>query len=205
MLNENGVVIDDGTVARLGREHFVVTTTSGGAAHRRLARGVARSASGRLRGLRLAGDDAVGDCRHRRPRARQLLARPHRHRLRLALDAAHEPARGKIRRRARAPLSSQLLGRARLRDQRRRRFGAAPERTPEGRHGFRRDATRRRDRAALRLEKGYLHVGVDTDGTTAPADVGWGAIAAAQVRTSSASARSHGRTTSAPTGCSSSA
>jgi sarcosine oxidase subunit alpha len=30
----------------------------------------------------------------------------------------------------------------------------------------------------LRLEKGYLHVGVDTDGTTAPADVGWGAIAA---------------------------
>ena len=30
----------------------------------------------------------------------------------------------------------------------------------------------------LRLEKGFLHVGVDTDGTTAPADVGWGAIAA---------------------------
>ena len=30
----------------------------------------------------------------------------------------------------------------------------------------------------LRLEKGYLHVGVDTDGTTAPADVGWGEIAA---------------------------
>jgi len=30
----------------------------------------------------------------------------------------------------------------------------------------------------LRLEKGFLHVGVDTDGTTAPADVGWGAVAA---------------------------
>jgi sarcosine oxidase subunit alpha len=29
----------------------------------------------------------------------------------------------------------------------------------------------------LRLEKGYLHVGVDTDGTTTPADVGWGEIA----------------------------
>ena len=29
MLNENGVVIDDGTVARIAREHFVVTTTSG--------------------------------------------------------------------------------------------------------------------------------------------------------------------------------
>jgi sarcosine oxidase subunit alpha len=30
----------------------------------------------------------------------------------------------------------------------------------------------------LRLEKGYLHVGVDTDGTTTPADVGWGEVAA---------------------------
>ena len=30
----------------------------------------------------------------------------------------------------------------------------------------------------LRLEKGYLHVGVDTDGTTAPGDVGWDAVAA---------------------------
>ena len=29
----------------------------------------------------------------------------------------------------------------------------------------------------LRLEKGYLHVGADTDGTTTPADVGWGEIA----------------------------
>jgi sarcosine oxidase subunit alpha len=29
----------------------------------------------------------------------------------------------------------------------------------------------------LRLEKGYLHVGVDTDGTTAPGDVGWGPAA----------------------------
>jgi hypothetical protein len=31
MLNENGTIIDDGTVARLGREQFLVTTTSGGA------------------------------------------------------------------------------------------------------------------------------------------------------------------------------
>jgi sarcosine oxidase subunit alpha len=30
----------------------------------------------------------------------------------------------------------------------------------------------------LRLEKGYLHVGVDTDGTTVPGDVGWGEVAA---------------------------
>jgi len=30
----------------------------------------------------------------------------------------------------------------------------------------------------LRLEKGYLHVGADTDGTTTPDDVGWGEVAA---------------------------
>ncbi len=29
----------------------------------------------------------------------------------------------------------------------------------------------------LRLEKGYLHVGADTDGTTIPDDIGWGAVA----------------------------
>lgn len=29
----------------------------------------------------------------------------------------------------------------------------------------------------LRAEKGYLHVGTDTDGTTLPGDVGWGAVA----------------------------
>jgi sarcosine oxidase, subunit alpha len=34
----------------------------------------------------------------------------------------------------------------------------------------------------LRLEKGFLHVGVDTDGTTSPVDVGWGAVAARKKR-----------------------
>src|SRR5437588_668432 len=28
----------------------------------------------------------------------------------------------------------------------------------------------------LRLEKGFLHVGSDTDGTTVPDDVGWGKV-----------------------------
>jgi sarcosine oxidase subunit alpha len=34
----------------------------------------------------------------------------------------------------------------------------------------------------LRLEKGFLHVGSDTDGTTVPADVGWGKVAANKKR-----------------------
>ncbi len=32
----------------------------------------------------------------------------------------------------------------------------------------------------LRTEKGYLHVGADTDGTTVPDDVGWGHVARRQ-------------------------
>jgi sarcosine oxidase subunit alpha len=31
---------------------------------------------------------------------------------------------------------------------------------------------------SMRLEKGFLHVGSDTDGTTVPDDVGWGKVAA---------------------------
>jgi len=34
----------------------------------------------------------------------------------------------------------------------------------------------------LRLEKGFLHVGTDTDGTTVPDDIGWGQIAAKKTR-----------------------
>jgi sarcosine oxidase subunit alpha len=30
----------------------------------------------------------------------------------------------------------------------------------------------------MRLEKGFLHIGTDTDGTTVPDDVGWGKVAA---------------------------
>ncbi len=31
---------------------------------------------------------------------------------------------------------------------------------------------------AMRMEKGFLHIGTDTDGTTVPEDVGWGKVAA---------------------------
>jgi sarcosine oxidase subunit alpha len=34
----------------------------------------------------------------------------------------------------------------------------------------------------LRLEKGFLHIGTETDGTTIPDDVGWGNVAAAKSR-----------------------
>ncbi len=181
MLNENGVVIDDGTVARLGREHFVVTTTSGGAS--RIAawleewrqcewpdlEAFVTPVTTQWATYAIAG-----------PRARQLLARfrtdiafdwrsmPHMslrqgrfagvaarlYRVSFSGELGYEinvPARYG------ATLWAELL-----------KAGADFGLTPYGIETV----------LLLRLEKGYLHVGADTDGTTTPADVGWGEVAA---------------------------
>src|SRR6185503_8426094 len=91
-----------------------------------------------------------GDVRRRRPaRAAAPRALSNRHRLRLALDAAHEHAAGPLRRRAGASVPRELLGRARLRDQRAcALWRLALEPAPESGRRLRRDPLRRRDRAA---------------------------------------------------------
>ena len=70
MLNENGVIIDDGTVAARPRALCGHDDQRGRLAHCSLARGVAPVRMAGSRGVRDAGDDAVGDVRHRGPRAR---------------------------------------------------------------------------------------------------------------------------------------
>ena len=83
--------------------------------HRSLARGMAAVRMAGPAGLRHAGDDPMGHVRHRRTaRAPAARAVPHGHRLRLALDAAHEPARGPLRRRSDAAVPRELFRRARL-------------------------------------------------------------------------------------------
>ena len=181
MLNEVGVIIDDGTVARLARDRFVVTTTSGGAS--RIAAWLEEWRQCEWPELEVFvtpvttqwATFAVAG-----PRARQLLARfrtdiafdwrsmPHMslregrfagvqarlYRVSFSGELGYEinvPAR------CGAALWSELL-----------KAGTDFGVTPYGVETV----------LLLRLEKGYLHVGVDTDGTTAPADVGWGALAA---------------------------
>jgi sarcosine oxidase subunit alpha len=181
MLNENGVIIDDGTVARLGRDHFVVTTTSGGAS--RIAawleewrqcewpelEAFVTPVTTHWATFAIAG-----------PRARQLLAR---FRADIAFDwrsLPHMSLRegrfaGVPARLYRVSFSGELGYEINVPA----RYGAALWTelmkagadfgvTPYGVETV----------LLLRLEKGYLHVGVDTDGTTAPADVGWGEVAA---------------------------
>lgn len=181
MLNENGVIIDDGTIARLGPQHFLLTTTSGGAT--RIAQWlddwrqcewpqlevILTPVTTQWATIALAG-----------PRARDVLsgfdtdidlsptALPHMH-IRTG-QLAGVPVRL-----YRASFSGELgyeinvparYARAlwRALEEAGRRFDI----TPYGTEAL----------LLLRLEKGFLHVGIDTDGTTSPDDVGWGGIAA---------------------------
>ncbi len=180
MLNENGVIIDDGTVARLARDRFLLTTTSGGAT--RVAAWLEEWRQCEWPDLEVFvtpvtthwATFAVAG-----PRARQLLAR---FRTDIAFDwrsmphmslregtFAGVPARlyrvsfsGELGYEINVParhgaaLWTELL-----------RAGVDFGVTPYGIETV----------LLLRLEKGFLHVGVDTDGTTAPADVGWGEAA----------------------------
>ena len=180
MLNENGVVIDDGTVARLGEHHYVITTTSGGAG--RISSWLEEwrqcewpdldvfvtPVTTHWATFALAG-----------PRAREVLARLPTD---IALDAAAFPHLhvrtgqlcGVPARLYRVSFSGELgfeinvparyavdLWR-RLLDAG-RDFGLTP-------YGI-------ETVLLLRLEKGFLHVGLDTDGTTSAADAGWGDVA----------------------------
>lgn len=181
MLNEHGVIIDDGTVARLAEHHYLLTTTSGGA--ERIAAWLEewRQCEWPDREVFVTpvttqwATFAVAG-----PRARELLGR---FETGIALDGAGFPH------------MSVRAG----------RFAGAPARiyrvSFSGELGFELNVPARYGPSLwrallaegaelgvvpygietvllLRLEKGYLHVGVDTDGTTCPADVGWGGAAA---------------------------
>ena len=209
MLNENGVIIDDGTLARLGRDRFIVTTTSGGAcARRELARRMAPMRMAGSRGFRRARHDALGDIRDCGP-ARPAIARalPDGHRIRLALDAAHEPARGALRRRAGAALPRELLRRAGLRDQRARALRRrALARVARGRGGSRCHALWRRDRASAPARKGIPARRRRYRRHDLARRCRMGRIRRAEEREiSSASARSPAATIFVPTACNSSA
>jgi sarcosine oxidase subunit alpha len=181
MLNENGVIIDDGTVARLGPSRFLVTTTSGGAS--RIANWLEEWRQCEWPDLNVFVSPVTtqwATIAVAGPRARDLLKRCGSD---IALDGKSLPhmslAEGKFAgvttRLYRVSFSGELGYEINVPA----RYGAALWRellragsdlgvTPYGVETV----------LLLRLEKGFLHVGVDTDGTTAPDDIGWGAIAA---------------------------
>jgi sarcosine oxidase subunit alpha len=175
LLNENGVIVDDGIVARLAPQHFWVNTTSGGAARVALAFDEwlqCEYVNHRVLVTPVTAD--WGNVTVSGPRAWDLL--------RVAgFDTALAPSqmphmtirevvwRGTPLRVLRASftgeLSYELNAPATAAPDLLRELAAAGgplDARPYGVEAL----------MILRTEKGYLHVGGDTDGTTLPGDVG---------------------------------
>lgn len=180
MLNENGVLIDDSTIAKLGPRHFLVTTTSGAAS--RIAQWLDEWRQCEWPHLEVFVTPVTtqwATIAVSGPRARELLQRLDTD---IAVDRQSLPhlhvregrIAGKTARLYRVSYTGELGYEINVSA----RHGAALWReltwsggdlgvAPFGIESL----------LLLRLEKGFLHVGVDTDGTTSPADVGWGQVA----------------------------
>jgi len=180
MLNENGVIIDDGIIVRLAEDHFLLNTTSGGA--RRIAALLEEWLQCEWSELRVLVADQTeqwGCLTIAGPRAREVLdtlatdldlspeALPH-------MAAASGTVAGLPARVVRVSFSGEVSYEisvaAREPPDLLKKIlavGAPLGMQPYGVESL----------MVLRAEKGYLHVGTDTDGSTTPDDVGWGAVA----------------------------
>jgi sarcosine oxidase subunit alpha len=180
MLNENGVIIDDGVFVRLAENRFVVHTTSGGVA--RIGAMMEEWLQCEWTGLQVLVDDVTTQWANftiAGPKAREVIARlgtdmdisavamPH-------MAAARGSVAGCPARITRVSFSGELsfeinvaAGRARALLEDILEAGDAYGITPYGIEAL----------MVLRTEKGFLHVGSDTDGSSTPDDVGWGHVA----------------------------
>ncbi|HEY0938891.1 MAG TPA: FAD-dependent oxidoreductase [Steroidobacter sp.] len=181
MLRESGVIFDDGTVVMLAPDRFLVTTTSGNA--QRVAAWFEEWLQCEWPHLRVSivpVTDTWACFSLAGPKSRDVLQS-----LEPSMDLANAslPHLGMVEGRLcghdvrlyRVSFTGELAYEINV------RANAAPalwsalmERgQAHGIQPFGLDAL-----LLMRLEKGFLHVGTDTDGTTVPDDVGWGKVAA---------------------------
>jgi sarcosine oxidase, subunit alpha len=177
LLNENGVIVDDGIVARLGEQRFWVNTTSGGAERTAAAfeewlqcefahlKVVVTPVTSRWSNVTIAG-----------PCAWEWLEAA-------GFDSVLDPARmkhmtlvssnlhGMPLRVLRASFSGELGYEINVPANHGRdlfdRLWALSAQISAAPYGIEALQT-------LRIEKGYIHIGTDTDGTTLPTDIGFG-------------------------------
>jgi sarcosine oxidase subunit alpha len=175
LINENGVIFDDGIVSRLGPEHFFVNTTSGGAERVALAFEEWLQCEYVKHRVLVAPVTSVwGNVTVSGPKAWQLLQAA-------GFDAALAPAAmkhmtsreteygGLAMRMLRASFGGELgyeINLPALHTQ------ALLERLWDVGHDFGVVPYGVEALMIMRTEKGFLHVGGDTDGTTLPGDVG---------------------------------
>ena len=180
MLNENGIIIDDGIFARLAGNHYLVHTTSAGA-HRIHAwmETLLQGDWPDLDVLLIPVTSQWANVAVSGPRARELLER-----LKTGIDLSDKAlphmaiTTGTIDNTAlrvlRASFTGELCYELNVPADRGAalwntlvRLGEDLQVMPIGIETL----------AVLRTEKGYLHVGSDTDGYTTPRDIGWGHVA----------------------------
>lgn len=179
MLNEHGVIIDDGVCMRLADDHFLVSTTSGGAS--RIFSGFEEWLQCEWPDLKVLVTNVTslwGNIAVAGPRARDLLRKLS---MNINLDASAFPhlsircgrLEGVPVRIARVGFTGELSFEINI------LAGYAAslwknlltEGAPLGALPIGVDALQE-----LRTEKGYLHVGTDTDGRSLPADIGMGEV-----------------------------
>ncbi|MDT8320119.1 MAG: sarcosine oxidase subunit alpha family protein, partial [Xanthomonadales bacterium] len=180
MLNENGVIIDDGVFARLGEQHFLINTTSAGIG--RIVAMMEHWLQCQWPDLRVLVDDVTEQWANftiAGPKSRALLttlgtdielaktALPH-------MSIAAGTVAGTAARIMRVSFSGEMSFEINVPARQAASFlravlaaGQAFGITPYGVEAL----------MILRLEKGYLHIGSDTDGSSTPDDVGWGRVA----------------------------
>jgi len=180
MLNENGVIIDDGVFVRLAENHFLVHTTSGGVA--RISAMMEEWLQCEWTDLRVLIDDATTQWANftiAGPKAREVLgklgtdidisadAMPH-------MSAATGLVSGLDARIVRVSFSGELSFEINIPARHGRDFLQA---ILDAGEAFNIEPYGVETLMLLRTEKGYLHVGSDTDGVSTPDDVGWGHVA----------------------------
>ena len=180
MLNENGVIIDDGVFIRLAADHFLVNTTSAGVS--RIMGLFEEWLQCEWTDLQVLVDDVTSQW------ANFTFAGPHSRRVLQALGTDMDLQAGALPHMAattgllaglearivRVSFSGETSFEVNIAANQASHFlaralhsGQALGLTPYGIEAL----------MILRLEKGYLHVGSDTDGATTPDDVGWGSVA----------------------------
>jgi sarcosine oxidase subunit alpha len=176
MLRDDGTVLDDGTVARLAQEEYLVTTTSGNAARAYLwMREWAECEWPALRVIITPITTGWGSITVSGPAARAVLAGVGTD---VELSAAALPhmsirtgsAGGLEARICRVSFTGELSYEVNVAADRTAALWQALEVAgePHGLQPYGIDALN-----VLRTEKGYLHIGAETDATTTPLDLGW--------------------------------
>lgn len=181
MLRESGVIFDDGTVVMLAPDRFLITTTSGNA--RRVAAWLEEWHQCEWPHLRVAivpVTESWACFSLAGPRSREILGSLESN---IDLSTAGLPHLGMREGRLgghdvrlyRVSFTGELAYEINVRTSAAQDLWEALMAVGKS-HGiqpFGLDAL-----LLMRLEKGFLHVGTDTDGTTVPDDVGWGKVAA---------------------------